>query len=89
MSRAALPSHREAVAIAHVNVCDVRGALAYQLRGREHEALEALIDLLAAQAHPHAVVEREAHSAARIEFQRREAQPYFGEPALRRQIARA
>src|SRR5580700_1471954 len=66
-ARTALPAHCEAVAVAHINVGDVRGALAHQLRGCEHEALEALIDLLAAQAHPHAVVEREAHRAALIE----------------------
>src|ERR1700733_5836593 len=56
MAGAALPADREAVAVAHVHVGDVGGALAHQFRGYQHEALEALIDRPALHAHRHSVV---------------------------------
>src|SRR3984885_13360809 len=83
---AALPADREAVAVAHIHVSDVGRALTHQLRGREHEALEALIDRLPAQAHHHAVVERQVPGATGVEFERGEPQADFGQVTLRDQI---
>src|ERR1039457_4935989 len=67
---ATLPADRKTVAVAHIHVGDVGGALAHQLRCRQHEALKALIDLLPAQPHRDAVVERQVPGAARIELER-------------------
>jgi len=75
---AALPAHGETIAVAQIDVGHVRGALTHELRGHQHEALEARIDLLPAQAHLHAVVEREIPGTTRIEIERGEAQADFG-----------
>src|ERR1700691_4428201 len=60
MSAAALPAHGKAVAVAHVDIGDVRGALAHELRGNRHEALEARIDLQSAEPQFHTVIEPQA-----------------------------
>src|SRR5579872_4950956 len=85
--RAAAPTDREPARIAHVHVGDVGRALRDDLHRGGHERLEALIDLLAAQAHRDAVVEIELPGAARIEAQGREAHAALGETAVHRQIA--
>src|ERR1700683_1429039 len=51
MRAAVSPADGKAVAVTHVDVGNIVGALRDELDGRDHEALEALIHLAAAQAH--------------------------------------
>src|SRR6185436_7959259 len=85
--RGASPADGESVRVSHVDVRDVVRALCHELRRRRDEAIEALVDLLAAEPHGDAVREIEFPRAARVVAQRREAQARFGEPPLRCEVA--
>src|ERR1700726_2975149 len=85
---AAAPADGEAIAVAHVDIGDVIGALRDELDRGRHEALEALIHLAAAEAHGDAVRQIELPGAALIEAQRRQMHAGLDEPALRCEIAR-
>src|SRR5580700_4907700 len=88
MSGAALPAHGKAVAVAHVDIGDVRGALTHELRGNRHEALEARLDLQFAEPQLHTVIQPQAQRAARIERHCDQTQSRLGESSLNGQIAR-
>src|ERR1039457_4687796 len=88
VTAAALPAHGEAVAVAHVDIGDVRGALAHELGGHQHEALEARIDLLPPEPHLHTVVERDVQRPARIQREGHQPQAHLGQSALGREVAR-
>src|SRR5665213_2323559 len=69
---ATFPTDCKTVAVAHIHVGNVRGARSHQLRGRKHEAIESLIQLLPSQPHQHSVIEREVPGSARIQRERGE-----------------
>src|SRR6185312_8360643 len=85
--RGASPADGESVRVSHVDVRDVVRALCHELRRRRDEAIEALVDLLAAEPHGDAVRALAFPRAARVVAQRREAQARFGEPPLRCEVA--
>src|ERR1039457_2647871 len=82
------PANGKAVAVAHVDVRDVVGALRDELDRGDHESLEALIHLAAAEAHGDAVRKIELPGAALIEPERRQMHAGFHESALRGEVAR-
>src|SRR5712672_305252 len=71
----AAPADRETIGVAHVHVGDIGGALADHAQRHRQETRTALIDLLAADAHHHAVVQLQLPGAAGVEAQRGEAEP--------------
>src|ERR1700685_1478911 len=85
---AAFPAHCETVAVTQIDVGDVGGRLIDELRGDQHEALEARSDLLPPETHLHAVVERHVPGPALIELERHQAQTQFRQTTLGREIAR-
>src|SRR5665213_1777760 len=85
---ARLPANRKAVAVAHVDVGDLIRARRDEFHRSQHEALEALIDLAAAEAHRDAVRQIHFPRAALIKPQRRQMHACFDEPALCCEIAR-
>src|SRR5208282_3113525 len=85
---AVAPADRKAVGVAHVHVGDIHRALHDQPQRHGREALEALIDLPAAEAHANAVIQQQLPGAARIEVHRHQAHAGLGDPAVGREIAR-
>src|SRR6516162_3684825 len=83
----AAPADGEPVGVPHIHVGDVLAALRDQLQRGVHEFLEALIDLASSQAHRDAVGEIELPGAARIEPQRRQAQPRLQQASRRGEVA--
>src|ERR1700722_19553858 len=79
MAARGLPAHGKAIAVAHIDVGDVGGALAHELRGDRHEAREARVDLQPSEPDLHAIVEPQAQRATRIERQGNQAQAHLGE----------
>src|SRR6202035_1127598 len=88
MRAVAAPADRKTVAVAHVDIGNVIGALRDELDRGRHEALEALIDLAVAQAHGDAVRQIKLPGAAFIEPQRRQMQARLDEASLGCQVAR-
>src|SRR5688500_2425710 len=68
-----VPTDREAVAIAQVDVAHVRTARSDDRAGNCDEALEARRDVLPAEAHACAVAESELPRTTRIELDLRQA----------------
>src|SRR5258707_7690392 len=85
--RSAAPADGKTVAVAHVHVGDVGGALADHAQRHGEEACPALVNLLAPDAHHHAVVQLQFPGAACIEPERRQAQAGLHHPALQREKA--
>src|SRR5580658_2509368 len=69
----AAPANGEAVGVTHVDIGDIRGALRHDPGGGGDKGIEALIELLPAQANGHTVVQVQLPGAARIKTQRRNA----------------
>src|SRR5918995_993487 len=72
-ARGRVPTDRETIAVAQVDIADLGGALRDHLAGHRDEALEPRFDVLPAEAHARAVTERELPGAARIELDLRQA----------------
>src|SRR5271170_2387169 len=85
---AVAPADRKAIGVAHVHVGDIHRPLDDQPQRHGREALEALIDLPAAEAHANAVIQQQLPGAARIEVHRHQAHAGLGDPAVGREIAR-
>src|SRR5215472_17517003 len=77
---AAAPADGKPICVTHVDVGDFLAALGDELQRGAHELLEPLIHLAPSQAHSDAVGEIEFPGAARIEPQRRQAQPRLRQP---------
>src|SRR5258706_1772514 len=69
------PADRKAIGVTHVHVGNIGSALADHAQRHRQEACAALIDLLAADAHHHAVVQLQLPGAARVEAQRGQTEP--------------
>jgi hypothetical protein len=80
-------SRCKTVRVSHVDVVDVAGVAGDLVDAGGDEALEALVDLAAAEPHGDAVVEIEFPGAAQIQPYGREAHARLDELALRREIA--
>src|SRR5258706_1308016 len=69
------PTDRKAIGVTHVHIGNVGGALADHAQRHCQEARAALIDLLAADAHHHAVVQLQLPGASRVDAQRSQTEP--------------
>src|SRR6516225_8137552 len=87
MGAVAAPADGEPVRVPHIHVGDVLAALRDQLQRGVHEFLDALIDLASSQALRDAVGEIGLPGAARIEPQRRQAQPRLQQPPFGGEVA--
>src|SRR5690606_27244530 len=81
------PAHGKAVGIAQVHIVDFTRTRRDHARTGLHEAVEALINLFAAQPQRHAVVQRQLPGAALIQRQARQAHAGFDQAWIRGQIA--
>src|SRR4030095_7218765 len=81
-----VPTDRETVAVAQVDVAHVRTARRDHRAGDRDEALEPRRDVLPAEAHTRTVAERELPRAARIELDLRQAHADSKQPRISLQI---
>src|SRR5262245_59998682 len=81
------PADRESVRVAHVDVADLGRAARDHLHAELHEAVHALVDLAAPEAHGDAGRKVELPGAARIEPERGDLEAELAEAVLHREVA--
>src|SRR5512139_516181 len=87
LSTARSPADGEAGRITQIHIGDLGRARGDDPRCREHEPVESLLDVRAAQPQPHATGERQFPGAALIERQAREAHARLHQPRLHGEVA--